>query len=75
MGPIEAKMKLHWGSEDENHTCSRPPFGIGYNNGEVIHQHKGGLWWFWDELWTDEFGGYCLREQAEEAAKRYGEQL
>lgn len=75
MGPIERVMKLHWASEDEGHECSRPPLGLGYNNNEVVHQHANGMWWFWDETWTDEYGPYCLKEHAENGASLYGKYL
>lgn len=42
---------------------------------DPVHQHANGLWWFDDETWSDEFGGYATREECVEACKRYAEGL
>ncbi len=70
MNFFEAKMKLHWGSQDENHKCTCIS-----GNQLCVHQHEGGLWWFTDETQADEFGGFCTEIEAQESAKRYGERL
>ncbi len=46
-----------------------------YGKINPVHQHANGLWWFEDETWTDEFGGYVTKEECEEACARYAEGL
>ena len=43
--------------------------------GQPVHQHKDGTWWFWDETWGTEYGPYEYYEQACHAMGQYAANL
>ncbi len=37
---------------------------------DPIHE-KDGKWWFWNEIWSDRYGPYNSREEADARLKDY----
>jgi len=60
----------------EDH-CLSLPRGLGCApvDGKTVHRHSNDKWWFWDETWCDEIGPYDTEAEAQDAVKRYVEQL
>lgn len=52
-----------------NDTCSYNSTGPW--NGESLHQHDDGSWWWYTETWTDEYGPYDTKELAEADLRKY----
>lgn len=38
---------------------------------DPVHQHKDGSWFWFEETWSDEYGPFTSRDDAEESCKRY----
>jgi len=43
--------------------------------GQSVHEHKDGTWWFWDENWSVEYGPYAAYPLACHAMARYASNL
>lgn len=71
---IRAITGQNWRLEDAGSPpCLSAPIGLGCAppDGKAVHAHSDGTWWFWDEIWDDEYGPYSSREQAENACINY----
>lgn len=57
--------------------CLSPPRGLGCApaDGEAVHIHLDGSWWFWDETWCNEIGPYATKELASEDMAKYARSL
>lgn len=40
---------------------------------DPVHQHKDGTWWFYDELWVDEYGPFKDEAEAKTHLQAYFE--
>ena len=64
----------YWSSTkgESEHQCSwiseRKP-------GDPIHQHADKTWWWYDETWTDEYGPFATREEAEANCGAYAREV
>lgn len=36
-----------------------------------IHQNEDGLWYFWDEVWANEYGPFNSLQECKDVLKRY----
>lgn len=53
--------------------CLSPPRGLGCApaDGQAVHKHDDGSWWFWLETWCDEWGPYATEAEALAAVASY----
>lgn len=71
-----SQIEVPEGTEDPYLDCQndkREPIAPGVI--DPVHQHANGLWWFDDETWSDEFGGYVTEEECADACRRYAKEL
>lgn len=38
---------------------------------DPVHQHEDGSWYFYDEVWTNEYGPYPSKEKCDAALSNY----
>jgi hypothetical protein len=57
--------------------CLSPPRGLGCapHDGQAVHMHDDGMWWFWDETWANEIGPFLSKNLADAAITEYAKQL
>jgi hypothetical protein len=81
-----ARIKgINWRSEIEGSLDNVTPYFNCQNEKRVrqgphdavdpVHQHENGLWWFNDETWSDEFGGYVTEQECRDACSQYAKGL
>ena len=46
-----------------------------YNSDPIFQGHKDRLWYFWDETWSNYFGPFNTRDEAEKMLQNYGDNL
>lgn len=42
---------------------------------DPVHQNQDGLWYFWDEVWADEYGPYGTEVDCRKALNKYCENI
>ena len=42
-----------------------------FKSPRVIHQNKDGKWYFWDEIWSYEYGPYDTHKECAKALRNY----
>lgn len=40
-----------------------------------VHRHRDGSWWFYDEVWVEEFGPFSSEEEANDHCVRYAKHI
>jgi hypothetical protein len=57
--------------KDEHGNVCRDLDGFIIHDPNPVHKNDDGKWWFWDETWCREYGGFDTKEECEATLKQY----
>lgn len=50
-------------------------YNLDTKEGNPVHKHSDGTWWFYAETWADEHGPYTTQQICKQELKRYCDEV
>jgi len=67
-------VKKHWLTPEEIANLGEDEYIKPEKTADPVSKYKG-MWYFWDETWSQTFGPFDTHQEAREGCRQYAEEL